>query len=583
MVAKKVWNFFNRPEKKQAALLFFLMVVGMLLETLGISLIIPTISIISQPDIISSNPLIQPILEELGSPDHITIVMGFMIGLVIVYLFKNLFLSFLAWRQTCFSYRIISQISEQLLSTYLHQPYKFHLHRNSSQLIRNTVMDVNLFGFNFLVPFLSLLTESLVMIGLITLLLVVEPLGTLIVIIVMGVVGGGFYLSTRNLLIKYGTIRQKYDGLRIQNIQEALGGIKDIKLLGRETGFLNQYHSHNNHWVFAGRLQQILQRLPAYFMEQVAITGLAVVVLTMLYQGRSINELLPAIGLFAAVAFRLMPSANRILSSLQAMRFGFPVIYTLHEELHLGVPTQLQHTTVHNNPNHFQNNISLSNIIFTYDGTSDPALNDISLSIQQGESVGFIGSSGSGKSTLIDTILGLFTPDSGNVTVDGEDIQNDLRKWQNQIGYVPQSIFLTDDTLRRNVAFGLPDEQIDEINTWRAIQSAQLEDFVKGLSQGLDTIVGERGVRLSGGQRQRIGIARALYNDPSVLVLDEATSSLDTSTEIEVMQAVNALQGSKTILIVAHRLSTVYQCDRLYRLENGKMLEEHHPKVKSQH
>jgi ATP-binding cassette, subfamily B, bacterial PglK len=581
MLAKKVWNFLSASEKKQFVVLFFLMIIGMLLETLGIGLIIPTLSFISQPDLISNYPFIRPIIEKLGNPDQFSIILWIMLGLFTIYLFKNIFLALLTWRQVCFSYQVISQLSEKLLTTYLHQPYTFHLQRNSSQLIRNAILDVNLFGFNFLVPLLSLLTEGLVMIGLVTLLLVFEPLGSLIVIIVMGIVGTGFYQSTRNLLTHYGTLRQKSDGFRIKNIQEALGGIKEIKIFGRETGFLSQYHSHNTQWVLAGRLQQIFQRLPAFCMEQVAVTGLAIVVVTMFYQGRSISEVIPTIGLFAAVAFRLMPSANRILSSLQAMRFGLSVIDTMHNELLLKVPNQPQIENVCEQSNQFINDISLTEIFFSYEKTSNPALNGISLSIRRGESIGFIGSSGSGKSTLVDTILGLFKPDSGSVTVDGEDIQSDLRKWQNQIGYVPQFIFLTDDTLRGNIAFGLPDADIDELNLWHAIKSVQLLDFVNELPDKLNTIVGERGVRLSGGQRQRIGIARALYHNPSILVLDEATSSLDTTTESEVMQAINALHGSKTILIVAHRLSTVEQCDRLFRLEKGTVMEEHHPRAMS--
>jgi ABC-type multidrug transport system fused ATPase/permease subunit len=302
-----------------------------------------------------------------------------------------------------------------------------------------------------------------------------------------------------------------------------------------------------------------------------AVGGLAALVLTMLAQGRAMESVLPMLALFAAAAFRLMPSVNRILGAVQTLRFNQPVIDTLYTDLQLAIPA------ANANPipaTPFSEMLQLRQVNYTYFGAPQPALNDLSLAIRRGESVGFIGASGAGKSTLVDIILGLLTPDSGELRMDGTDIHVHLRNWQNQIGYVPQSIFLTDDTLRRNVAFGLPNEQIDDAAVHDAIMAAQLEEFVASLPDGLETVVGERGVRLSGGQRQRIGIARALYHDPAVLVLDEATSALDAATERGVMQAVDALHGTKTIIIVAHRLSTVEHCDRLYRLEQGRVVEE---------
>jgi ABC-type multidrug transport system fused ATPase/permease subunit len=259
---------------------------------------------------------------------------------------------------------------------------------------------------------------------------------------------------------------------------------------------------------------------------------------------------------------------------VQSLRYGLPVINVLHEELNLAIP-KVAATRSPVTP--FHEGLELSRVTYTYPGAAEPALKNVSLLIQRGESVGFVGASGAGKSTLVDILLGLLTPDTGEMLVDGKDIQLNLRNWQDQIGYVPQSIFLTDDTLRRNVAFGLANEQIDDVAVQRAIRAAQLEEFVTSLPDGQETFVGERGIRLSGGQRQRIGIARALYHDPAVLVLDEATSALDTATEAGVIQAVTALQGTKTVIVVAHRLSTVEHCNRLYRLHEGRLLEEGPP------
>jgi ABC-type multidrug transport system fused ATPase/permease subunit len=293
-----------------------------------------------------------------------------------------------------------------------------------------------------------------------------------------------------------------------------------------------------------------------------------------LAQRRPLDVVLPTLGLFGAAAFRLTPSVNRVLGALQSLRFGLPVIDLLHAELQLHAP---EPPVAHGPSTPFVDALSLSRVTYSYEGANEPVLVDVTLTIRRGELVGFIGPSGAGKSTLVDIVLGLLSPDSGVVRADGTDIQENLRSWQDRIGYVPQTIFLTDDTLRRNVAFGLRDDQIDDDAVARAIRAAQLQTFVAGLPHGVRTVVGERGVRLSGGQRQRIGIARALYHDPAVLVLDEATSSLDTGTEHGVMDAVAALHGDKTILIVAHRLSTVERCDRIYRLERGRLVEEGTP------
>ena len=368
-----------------------------------------------------------------------------------------------------------------------------------------------------------------------------------------------------------GEIRQHHDGLRLLHLQQALGGSKDVKLLGRDAEFINRYKIHTNARVGAVQLSGTMQQLPRLWLELIAIGAFALLVITILVQGGGIGEIIPKMGLFAVAAFRLIPSINRILAATQTLKYCSPVIDVLQKELELPYDNEIKSVATSES---FKNNLELKNISYTYPSSITPTIKNISLTIKQGTSVGLIGKSGSGKSTLIDILLGLLTPNSGVIAADGIDIEQNMRGWQNQIGYVPQSIYLTDDSLRKNIAFGLPAEEIDEEAVRKAISAAQLTEFVDLLPEGLDTIVGERGVRLSGGQRQRIGIARALYHNPTVLVLDEATSALDTATEKGVMEAVNALQGSKTIIIVAHRLSTIEKCDDVYNLLNGT-IESH--------
>ena len=575
----EIYGLLNTGERRRIIVLFSLMVVGMGLEMLGVGLVIPAVTLLLQADLSETYPPLAAMLEVLGQPTQVQLIAGGMLLLVCVYLVKALFLGFLAWYQNDFAFGVQRHISSELFATYLYQPYAFHLQRNSAQLIRNAVNEVHKLWFLILNPTLVVLGEGLVLIGVTCLLFIVEPVGALIVVLVLGCAAWGFHLYTRGRLLRLGIARQHHDGQRIQELQQGLGGVKEAKLLGRESGFLAKYEEHNAESARIEQFQATLQLLPRLWIELLAVTGLATLIITMLAQGQQAATIVPTLGLFAAAAFRLMPSAYRVLGAVQNLPYGMPVIKILREELKLTpeLPINVEATFDSRVSNSFKNDIELVNVDYMYPSSPEPALTGLNISIRKGESIGFVGPSGSGKSTLVDIVLGLLTPTSGEVQVDKENIQADLRSWQDQIGYVPQSVYLTDDTLRNNVAFGIPPVRIDEGALNRAIQAAQLDTFVVSQPDGLDTVVGERGVRLSGGQLQRIGIARALYHDPSVLVLDEATSALDTLTEKGVMNSVEALQGSKTLLIVAHRLSTVKHCSRLYQLDGGRVIAEGTP------
>lgn len=573
--AAKLYELLTSVERKRALGLFGLMVLGMGLETLSVGLVIPAMTLLVQSDPGSALPWLGGVLEALGNPSRPRLVVLGMLALVAVYVIKAVFLAFLAWYQYLFAFGVQERISRELFASYLRQPYTFHLQRNSAELIRNAVNEVDQLWFLVLNPVLVALGEGLVLVGISALLFFIEPLGALVVVLVLGSAGWVFQDYFRARLFRLSQERQRHYSARIQRLQEGLGGIKEVKLLGREPEFLARYAVHNAATARAARFHATLQLLPRIWVELLAIAALAALVVVLVLRGRDPAAILPTLVLFAASAFRLMPSASRVLNTFQSIPYGLPIVETLHDEL--VAPPVPPEPASQGTALVFRREIQLDGVEFTYPGAHEPALAGVSLTIERGEAVGFVGPSGSGKTTLVDIVLGLLIPTQGEVEVDGRNINEDLRSWQSQVGYVPQSVYLTDESLRANVAFGVPPDQIDKVAVERAIAAAQLEGFVAGLPAGLETFVGERGVRLSGGQRQRIGIARALYRDPLVLVLDEATSALDTATERGVMEAVAALQGTKTLLIVAHRMSTVERCSRLYRLEHGTVTAEGSP------
>lgn len=567
-----MWSILPSGNRRSAVMLLMLMLIGMILETLGVGLVLPLIAVFTQEDLSTQYPALMTMINVIGNPVRETLFIYAMLSLLGLYFVKNLFLAVLVWRQMRFSFDVQTYLAKKLFTNYLYQPYTFHLQHNSAQLIRNITAEVNIFTGYGVTSTLHIFTESLVLVGIVTLLIVIEPYGTLILISVIGSAVFCFQWLIRNRVACWGDERQYHDGMIMKHIQQGLGGAKDVKMLGCEETFLALHAESHKNSAKLFQWQQTLQALPRLWLEFTAIAGLVILVLSMIARGGSMHDVIPVLGVFVAAAFRLLPSLSRILSAINSLRFSIPVTNVLEKEVRLEVQDGHSKKTADNSS--FQDKLHLSKIIYSYPSASTPALNKVSVNISCREAVGFIGTSGAGKSTIIDIILGLLTPDSGQVLVDGIDIQQDMRGWQNQIGYVPQSVFLTDDTLRKNVAFGLKNEEIDQKAVWHAIKAAQLEEFVSSQPDGLETIVGERGVRLSGGQRQRIGIARALYHDPEILVLDEATSSLDIDTEREIMETINILHGNKTLIIVAHRLSTVENCDRIYRLEQGRVVED---------
>ena len=572
---KKIFLIFTEDERNKAVLLLFFSLVGSVFELLSVGMLIPIMLLMTQSSLGSRFPQIQPAINYIGNPSQIQLIVWGMLALLVIYLLKNLYLAYFSMRQARFIGSIQAQLEQRIFRAYLHQPYTFHLQHNSTRLGNNITREIHVYVTMILNNGMNIISESLVLLSIGTLLLLAEPFAVMIIIIVLGLALWAFHSLTHVRITQWGDDRQFHGAALNQHMYEGLAGIKDIILLGREQYFLEKFRLHSYKGTRAAESQAILQQAPRLWLEMLAITGMVIIVLTMISQGKGVERILPVLGLFSAAAFRLIPSVNRVLTGVQTIRFGLPSVNLIYEEIKLlADECEWAQEKSFSNILTFNKEIRLKKIGYKYTDASVWALDDLTIIIKKGESVGFIGPSGSGKSTLVDLILGLLTANKGQITVDGQDLNSNLRAWQNKIGYVPQTIYLADDTLRKNVAFGLLNEEIDDAAVKRAIKDAQLEEYVAGLPNGLETFVGERGVKLSGGQRQRIGIARALYNEPDVLVLDEATSALDVLTEQGVMQAVRALQGTKTIIIVAHRLSTVEHCDRLYRLEQGRLVAE---------
>lgn len=553
--------------------------VGAVLEAAGIGIVIPFISIIVSDDFIIPRVLIEQ-WPYLANTSRTELLIGAVVGFVLFYLFKSIFLLWLVARQTGYYVGLQEAVSRRLFKSYLGESYTFHLQHNSAKLLSNTITESMLFSVGFTSSVVLMLNDFLIVVAILLVLLVAEPIGAAAAVVIFGAMSILLFGVSKRYSAVWGETRQQKERLRIKSAQQGFSGVKDIKLYGRESFFINEYAKDTHISLEASRKQTILQNLPRVFLEFVAVSALCCAVVFLFVSGDQ-NKILTTVGLFAAAAFKLLPTIARLVQSSQAVIFTQPVVSFIYTEL---VVNKIPKKSIDDPPVsldlgiNFVKSINMSDVSFTYDGAEKPTLDSISLDIGVGKMIGFIGSSGAGKSTLIDCLLGLINPSSGEMKVDNELItERNVTSWQRKIGYVSQVIYLLDGSLKENISFGIPSDAIDQKKLKAAVEKSQLTEFVASLPDGLETVVGERGVRLSGGQRQRIGIARALYNNPPVLVLDEATSSLDIDTEHEVMKAVVELQGIKTILIIAHRFSTVENCDYVYKLDKGRIVAQGEP------
>lgn len=563
-------SMLDAPMRRRWAWLVVLAGVAALLETVGTGAVFGLISVVADTDSLRRLPLLGVVLADLAQRDQTLAIAVTGIGVVLFFLIKNTFVYFQIYNQERTGFDTTAKVAATLMRGYLHTPYAFHFHRNSAQLIQTLEYAVD---DTFRVALLSavvMTSEILIALGLAAVLLISEPRIALITAVVLGGLMLATYKVTNGTIVRIGRRLQVLGAEVIQAMQQGLGAIKEVKVLGREDFFVERFDTLFIERTRNQRNAAVIQQGPRLATETLMVVGMVMIVILVVAGGGDRAAVLPTLGLFGYAGFRMQPSLNRILLYLNNMGKGAAAAALLAKDWPT-LSAAASRPLGHPDPLPFTDRLIIEDVRYIYPGGDRQVLHGISLTIERGLSVGIVGTTGAGKSTLIDILLGLLSPTGGRVLVDGVDIAADPRSWQRKIGYVPQVIFLTDDTLRRNIAFGLSDSDIDEARLRRAVEQAQLTDFIGGLSLGLDTRVGERGLNLSGGQRQRIGVARALYNEPELLVFDEATSALDAETEQEVSRAIDALSGTKTVILIAHRLSTLKNCDRIVMLKDGRV------------
>ena len=568
----------TKHDKKMVALLMVMAVVGSILELLGVTIFLPFVNIIMYPDYMSDNKILNWVYTTGG----FTTIKGFEIFLcviiIVIYIVKNLYL---IWQKNVtykFSFEIQKKLATKLLNAYMKQSYTFHLQKNVAELQRALQEDVANFS-GFVMQSLELIAELSVCSLIGVYLLTVSKTITVVIVGLLIICVLGFGAGTKQLSKGLGKDCQIYKAKIYQWINQSLGGIKDVKILERENYFLTSYNEYYGKYAKALQILKLIGMIPKYIVEAVCMAGLVLaIIIKILFGEADMIYFIPQLTVFATAAFRLLPSVGRINGYLTQMLSYMPSVDLVYHDLKEVEEYQERREQEEKEQKEekfeLSNEIRVDHVTFRYpDGVSDVVYN-VNFMIPKGKTVAFIGPSGAGKTTMVDIILGLLKPTEGTVFADGIDIHKNLHEWHKQIGYIPQTIYLADDSIRANIAFGLFEEEIDDKAVSRAIKQAQLDEFIDSLPNGINTYVGDRGVRLSGGQRQRIGIARALYHNPEILVLDEATSALDGETETAVMEAIDSLQGMKTMLIIAHRLTTIRNADYIYEVADGKVIEK---------
>ncbi len=582
-IIQKFRLILSRHQKLRIIEMAILMIIGGLLELGVVSLMLPFMDAAMNAETIMEKPYIAWICTHLGISSPQGFLMATAIALAAVYVLKNVYLLLEYNIQYRFVYWNMFAMQKRLLEHFLHRPYEYFLKVNSGEVLRLMHGDVTL-AFNLLLTLLFLFVEVTVSVMLSITVFMMMPMVTAAMVAVMLSLLLFIHRVIKPVLKKAGMDSQIAGTGMNKWLMQSIQGIKELKVMRAEGFFQRNYHNYGLEHIRILRKNQMLSVTPKFLIEAVSMAAMLVILAIVLYAGEDLEEIIPVVSAVAVAAMRLLPSFNRISVALTAVAYGEPMLDKLIENLEdvsdrEKISKRLDFMSQYDNQRdrnslRYEKKLDFREITYRYPGSEKAVLLNASMSIAAGESVGIVGESGAGKTTAVDIILGLLRPESGQVLVDGHDIMNDMGNWLAQVGYIPQMIFMLDDTIRMNVSFGMPESAFTDDDVWHALEEASLAEFVRGLPDGLDTEIGERGVRLSGGQRQRIGIARALFRNPNVLIFDEATSALDNNTESAIMESIHRLHGKKTMIIIAHRLTTIEACDHIFRVEDGAIRKE---------
>ncbi|MBR1855182.1 MAG: ABC transporter ATP-binding protein [Lachnospiraceae bacterium] len=577
-IIKKLNVLLDKKQKTTMVGLMFLMVVGAFLQTAGVGLLVQVVNIVIDPEAIRKSRIASTIYRWFGSPDYETFAVTIMVLLIATFIVKNVFLYVQQKLTFAFIYTNQFRTSERMMRNYLRRSYEFYLRADTDTAVvqRSITSDVNNM-YALILALLQMMSDGVVSLFIITYCFLTNGTMTVLLAAVMVVLMIGVKVVLKPIMYKAGKDNQDYYSSLFKWISQTVQGIKEVKIAGKEQYFVDEYKKCGQGYVNAVQKYSLYNNIPKLLIEAVCVATMVGYMIYLVVSGVSTENMLTVFSTLAAAAFVLLPCVNRINNQINSIAYFEPFFMGVSDNLQDEIgdaKVDMTFATDEDEKLPVKRAIELKDITYAYPETDKLIFDHADLTVPVGTSVGIVGTTGAGKSTVVDILLGLLELRTGQVLADGEDIKQNYRKWLKNVGYIPQMIFMLDDTIRKNVAFGVPDEKIDEKRVWEVLREAQLDEFIKTLPEGLDTRIGERGIRLSGGQRQRISIARALYNDPEVLILDEATSALDNDTEAAIMESINRLHGRKTLVIIAHRLQTIEKCDLVYRVENGKVTVE---------
>jgi len=573
---KKINEILTSREKMQVGILLVAIIAMAFSQAIGIASVLPFISLVMDPEMVFENPYLNYAYETFNFSSLNQFIISFGIAMFVIIILSNAISAFATWLKLRFAWMNNHRISRRLLEKYLSLPYGYFLNQNSSDMSKNVLEEVKNLTSSYIIPLLSIITRGMVVLFILIMLFIVDVVISLTALLVLGGAYSLIYLKVSRNLKRGGRLRMQANKMRFKATSEAFGGIKEIKVMNREPFFLDRFSKESFKMAKLHSWNAVVGQIPRFALEAVAFGGIIVFVLVLLVTREDARQVIPLASLFAFAGYRLMPALQEIFTSFTKMQFHKAVLDRIYDDFIWDEKATITGTFSRQEKKRlpFHEEIRLENVSYRYPGSEARVVKNINLTIKRNTSAAFVGPTGAGKTTLVDIILGLLPPQEGKLLVDGTVVdQANTLAWQRNIGYVPQHIYLGDDTVSNNIAFGLPEKEVDPQKVERAAQIARIHEFITGeLPLAYQTVVGERGIRLSGGQRQRIGIARALYHDPEVLVFDEATSALDGVTEKAVLGALENAARLKTLIIIAHRLTTVKTCDTVYLLDAGSLV-----------